>query len=106
MIWLTLALNYAGIALFAVTMEAHRGRIPDTFVRTKPTGLRLTGIAAQTIALITTIPATGLVNGCVQWVIGWMACAYVFTFLLALKPRWWTWPAIALTLAAAVATFA
>lgn len=100
MIWLSLALNYTGIALIAATMEAHHRRMPASLVRLRPLGLRAAGIGAHLAAFAVPFlrheDATGAF---LIWIIGWMACAFTFSCVLSLHARGWFWPIIVLMLA-------
>lgn len=101
MIWLSLALNYTGIALIAATMEAHRKRLPAWLVHRHPLGLRIAGIAAHLAAL--TIPLLRHEDAAGAWligIVGWTVCAFLFSCVLSLHARAWFWPMIGLLLAA------
>ena len=99
MIWLSLALNYAGLAAFAATMDVHRSKLfRQTPSPRRCAALRIGGGALQLLALIVAILSAGPGIGVIEWIAGWAACGFALTLLLTLKPRWSPWPAVLLLL--------
>ena len=93
MIWLSLALTYAGLAVFALGMEAHHravfARAPGARLRS---GARMAGGVLLVLALVASVVAVGAGLGAVEWMIGLSASGFALTLVLAFRPRWWAWP--------------
>lgn len=89
MIWLSLVFNFAGLALLALTMEAHRHA--PAFLRHKTPRGRVArivaGCLAQGVALALAIAAVGAAVGVVEWIVGVAVCGFALTLLLALRGR-------------------
>ncbi|MDF3057045.1 MAG: hypothetical protein K0R17_1260 [Rariglobus sp.] len=87
MIWLSLALNYAGLLAFASVMDAHRHAFPRMAARNHRVLLRIAGGVLQTAALACAIAANGIGGGLVLWIIGWATCGLTLSLFLSLRPR-------------------
>jgi hypothetical protein len=89
MIWLSLVFNFAGLALLALTMEAHRHA--PAILRPKTPRGRVARIAggclAQGVALALAIAEAGAAVGVVEWIVAVAVCGFALTLLLAFKKR-------------------
>lgn len=89
MIWLSLVFNFAGLALLALTMEAHR-HAPAILRHKTPRGRAtriVAGCLAQGAALELAIAEAGAAVGVVEWIVGVAVCGFALTLLLSIKRR-------------------
>lgn len=89
MIWLSLVFNFAGLALLALTMEAHR-HAPAILRHKTPRGrvARIVfGCLAQGVAFALAVAEAGAAVGVVEWIVGVAVCGLALTLLLSVKKR-------------------
>lgn len=88
MIWLSLALNFAGLSAFALGMETHHralfARPPAPARRRK---LKTAGALLQTLSLSAAIITAGPGPGFVEWIAGLAAGGFALALLLSSRAR-------------------
>lgn len=88
MIWLSLFLNFSGLAAFALGMESHHravlGRVPAPRLRLN---LKALGAMLQAFALSVAILSAGFGVGFVEWIAGLAACGFGLALLLSSRAR-------------------
>lgn len=86
MIWLSLALNLAGLVAFALGMEVHHravlGRAPSAATRLN---FKTLGAMLQSFSLAAAIFSAGFGTGFVEWIAGLAACSFGLALLLSAR---------------------